>query len=119
MIQSMPGKGEDEVKITPSASLFKPFLSLCSTLSKLRSHVGLKFGVRNFCLIEDNGLGSCMLVTLSCLAALTGASFWHRLLALFTTILVARLIAGIVCPITAIAFKWIVIGRYQPGTYPM
>ena len=58
-------------------------------------------------------------MTLSYLAVLTNGSFWHRLVALFTAILVARVIVRTVCPIAAIAFKWIVIGRYQPGTYRM
>ena len=60
-----------------------------------------------------------MLVTLSYLEVLTAGIFWHRLVALFVAILVAAIITGAVCPITAIAFKWIVIGRYRPGTYPM
>jgi hypothetical protein len=60
-----------------------------------------------------------MLVISSYLMVLTDGSFWHRLVALFTAILVARIIAGAVCPITAIAFKWVIIGRYKPGTYPM
>jgi len=58
-----------------------------------------------------------MLVTLSYLAVLTNGRFWDRLAAVFTAVLVARTIVGTVCPITAIVFKWIVIGRYQPGTY--
>ena len=80
---------------------------------------GSTFTVANSCPIDENELGSWFLVTLSCLVALTGGGFWHRLFALFATILVAHLIADTVCPIAAIAFKWIVIGRYQPGTYPM
>jgi len=75
--------------------------------------------VTNSCLIGKNELGSWFLVTLSNLAAFTTGSFWHRLGALFIAILIARMVADTVCPITAIAFKWIVIGRYQPGTYQM
>ncbi len=45
--------------------------------------------------------------------------FWERVGALLASILVARLTSRIICPITAIAFKWIVIGRYRPGKYPM
>jgi len=50
---------------------------------------------------------------------LTVGSFWERIAALATSIAVARLLARIVCPLVAIAFKWIVIGRYKPGTYRM
>jgi len=66
-----------------------------------------------------NALGSWILVTLSSLAAVKNGSFLHRLAGLFTAILVARIITGVVCPIVSIAFKWIIIGRYQPGTYRM
>lgn len=45
--------------------------------------------------------------------------FWERVGALLASIIVARLTSRIICPITAIAFKWIVIGRYRPGKYPM
>ncbi|KIM44384.1 hypothetical protein M413DRAFT_67790 [Hebeloma cylindrosporum] len=61
----------------------------------------------------------CMLMILSYFAAPTAGSFWHRLVALFTAILFARVVVRTVCPIIAIAFKWIIIGRYQPGTYRM
>ena len=77
------------------------------------------FTVANSCLIDENESGSWFLVTLSYLAVLADGSFWHRLGALFLAILVARTIVYTVCPITAIAFKWIVIGRYRPGTYQM
>ena len=66
-----------------------------------------------------NGLRSWFLVTLSYLAVPVDGSFWQRLGALFVAILVARMFVYTVCPITAIAFKWIVIGRYRPGTYQM
>jgi hypothetical protein len=46
-------------------------------------------------------------------------SFWTRIVALFSSIVAARLASRIIAPITAIVFKWIVIGRYQPGTYKM
>lgn len=45
--------------------------------------------------------------------------FWERVGALLASIIVARFTSRIICPITAIAFKWIVIGRYRPGKYPM
>jgi hypothetical protein len=46
-------------------------------------------------------------------------TFWERIGALFLAIVVARLTARTVAPIGAITFKWIVIGKYQPGTYKM
>ncbi|KAJ8092843.1 putative NRPS-like protein biosynthetic cluster [Marasmius tenuissimus] len=49
---------------------------------------------------------------------LTG-SFWERMGALLCGIIVARLGAQIIAPLTAILFKWAVIGKYQPGTYRM
>lgn len=44
---------------------------------------------------------------------------WQRLGALLSSIIIARLSSRIICPTAAIAFKWIVIGRYRPGRYPM
>lgn len=46
-------------------------------------------------------------------------SFWERLGALLASITIARLTSRIVCPTAAILFKWVVIGRYRPGKYPM
>ncbi|PKI82503.1 putative NRPS-like protein biosynthetic cluster [Malassezia vespertilionis] len=46
-------------------------------------------------------------------------SFWERLGALLASIVIARLSSRIICPSAAIAFKWVVIGRYRPGKYPM
>ena len=71
----------------------------------------------NSCLVDENELGSWFLMTLASLAVFKDGSFWHRLGALFMAILIARIIVDTVCPVIAIAFKWIVIGRYQPGTY--
>ncbi|CAA7265178.1 unnamed protein product [Cyclocybe aegerita] len=62
---------------------------------------------------------TALLFMLSCLAHLTVGSFWERLLALLTSIIAARLLARVVSPLVAIAFKWIAIGRYKPGTYRM
>ncbi|CAO1633923.1 unnamed protein product [Parajaminaea phylloscopi] len=45
--------------------------------------------------------------------------FWERVGVLLASVVVARITSRIICPITAIAFKWIVIGRYRPGKYPM
>ena len=46
-------------------------------------------------------------------------SMWERLGALLASIVIARLTSRILCPTAAIAFKWVVIGRYRPGKYPM
>jgi acetyltransferase-like isoleucine patch superfamily enzyme/acyl carrier protein len=45
--------------------------------------------------------------------------FWERVGVLLASIVVARFTSRIICPVTAIAFKWLVIGRYRPGKYPM
>ncbi|KAK1232838.1 putative NRPS-like protein biosynthetic cluster [Marasmius sp. AFHP31] len=45
--------------------------------------------------------------------------FWVRMGALLCSMLVSRLITRVVNPLVAIVFKWIVIGRYEPGVYPM
>jgi len=60
-----------------------------------------------------------MAFMLSVLDLLASGNFYHRMLALLTAIASARLISRIACPIVAIMFKWIVIGKYKPGTYPM
>ncbi|TBU54904.1 acetyl-CoA synthetase-like protein [Dichomitus squalens] len=54
---------------------------------------------------------------LSLFTAFIGGSYWERIGSLLTAIVGARLLARIVLPIVAIAFKWVVIGRYKPGTY--
>ena len=45
--------------------------------------------------------------------------FWERVGVLLASVVVARFTSRIICPVTAIAFKWIIIGRYRPGKYPM
>lgn len=45
--------------------------------------------------------------------------FWQRVGVLLASLFIARVSSRILCPVTAIAFKWIVIGRYRPGKYPM
>ena len=45
--------------------------------------------------------------------------FWTRVTALITAITLARSTSRIICPVSAIIFKWVVIGRYKPGTYRM
>jgi hypothetical protein len=56
---------------------------------------------------------------LSVLAPHITGSFWERIASLMCAIIVARLTARIVAPVTSILFKWLVIGRYKPGTYRM
>ena len=51
--------------------------------------------------------------------AFINASFWPRAGTLLFAILVARCTSYILTPITAILFKWLVIGFYKPGVYPM
>ncbi|KAJ7617827.1 acetyl-CoA synthetase-like protein [Roridomyces roridus] len=46
-------------------------------------------------------------------------SFWARLVSLLAAIAAAQICSRIVAPITAIAFKWLVIGKYKPGKYRM
>ncbi|PPQ70848.1 hypothetical protein CVT24_001055 [Panaeolus cyanescens] len=58
-----------------------------------------------------------MLFMLSYLEHLTTGNYWEKMLALLTSIIIARLSVRVVCPIGAIIIKWIVIGQYKPGTY--
>ncbi|KDQ51063.1 hypothetical protein JAAARDRAFT_140877 [Jaapia argillacea MUCL 33604] len=44
-------------------------------------------------------------------------TYWERIGSLMTAIIGARLIARVVSPLVAIAFKWVVIGKYRPGVY--
>ena len=46
-------------------------------------------------------------------------SFWQRIGALLCSIAIARVSSRVICPIGAILFKWVVIGRFRPGKYPM
>lgn len=70
-------------------------------------------------LYAHSPLGTLLLFVLSYLAPLLSNTFWARMLALLTAIFAARLTSRIVCPIAAIVFKWIVIGKYKPGKYRM
>ncbi|KZT25194.1 acetyl-CoA synthetase-like protein [Neolentinus lepideus HHB14362 ss-1] len=56
---------------------------------------------------------------LSVLGGIANTEYWVRLGCLLCAIVVARLSARVLCPVAAILFKWVVIGRYKPGTYPM
>ncbi|KAH9848993.1 acetyl-CoA synthetase-like protein [Lenzites betulinus] len=60
---------------------------------------------------------TALLYILSRFSNFVHVGYWERVGALVAAIVAARLLARIVCPIFAIAFKWIVIGRYKPGTY--
>ncbi|RPD65127.1 acetyl-CoA synthetase-like protein [Lentinus tigrinus ALCF2SS1-6] len=54
---------------------------------------------------------------LSLFTAFISGSYWERVGSLLVAIIGARLAARIVLPLCGIAFKWLVIGRYKPGTY--
>ena len=54
---------------------------------------------------------------LSVFTQVINGNYWERIGSLLTAIIGARLVARIILPLIAIAFKWVVIGRYKPGTY--
>ncbi|TFK88643.1 acetyl-CoA synthetase-like protein [Polyporus arcularius HHB13444] len=54
---------------------------------------------------------------LSLFTTFISGSYWERIGSLLAAIIGARLVARIALPLLGIAFKWIVIGRYKPGTY--
>ncbi|KAJ7246783.1 acetyl-CoA synthetase-like protein [Mycena haematopus] len=58
-----------------------------------------------------------LLLILAELAPHVNASFWERILSLLAAIVAGRLAARIISPISAILFKWLVIGKYKPGKY--
>ncbi|OJT02767.1 hypothetical protein TRAPUB_6623 [Trametes pubescens] len=60
---------------------------------------------------------TALLYILSRFSGFVSVGYWERVGALLAAIVSARLLARIVCPIAAIIFKWVVIGRYVPGTY--
>ncbi|KAF9254935.1 acetyl-CoA synthetase-like protein [Marasmius fiardii PR-910] len=45
--------------------------------------------------------------------------FWVRMGGLLFAMLASRFITRVAAPVVAILFKWIIIGRYKPGVYPM
>ena len=63
--------------------------------------------------------GTVILVVLSYMHMFINATFWTRSSTLLFAIIVARGTSRILSPLAAIAFKWVVIGRYEPGVYPM
>ncbi|TBU29893.1 acetyl-CoA synthetase-like protein [Dichomitus squalens] len=59
--------------------------------------------------------GIVMILSLS--TVYIDGSYWERIGSLLAAIIGARLLSRIVLPIVGIAVKWIIIGRYKPGTY--
>ncbi|OSD06234.1 acetyl-CoA synthetase-like protein [Trametes coccinea BRFM310] len=45
------------------------------------------------------------------------SGYWVRVGSLLFAIVASRLVTRIVFPLLGVAFKWLVIGRYKPGTY--
>ncbi|KAJ3795144.1 acetyl-CoA synthetase-like protein [Lentinula aff. detonsa] len=62
---------------------------------------------------------SILLFILSYLAPAINQDYWDRMLALICAIVVARLCVRACAPVAAIIFKWIVIGKYKPGTHKL
>ncbi|KAF8997871.1 AMP-dependent synthetase and ligase [Cyathus striatus] len=60
-----------------------------------------------------------LLYLLAYLAQAIDHTYFARMGTLILAIIGARLASRIVSPIAAIVFKWVVIGKYKPGTYPM
>ncbi|TBU54902.1 acetyl-CoA synthetase-like protein [Dichomitus squalens] len=58
-----------------------------------------------------------LVLFLSLFTTAIDGSFWQRIGSLFAAIIAARLLSRIVLPVVGIALKWIIIGRYKPGTY--
>ena len=54
---------------------------------------------------------------LSHIARVFPGGFYSRILSLLAAILMAKLADSVLPPLVAIALKWIIIGRYKPGTY--
>ncbi|PFH50931.1 hypothetical protein AMATHDRAFT_143766 [Amanita thiersii Skay4041] len=60
-----------------------------------------------------------LLFALSYLAQDIKGEFWEQVGSLLVAIIAARLASRVVCPLGAIIFKWIIIGRYKTGRYRM
>ncbi|THH02453.1 hypothetical protein EW026_g448 [Hermanssonia centrifuga] len=60
-----------------------------------------------------------ILVFLAFLTEYIDTNFWTRAVALITSIVLARLTSRVISPLSAILFKWLVIGKYKPGQYEM
>lgn len=63
--------------------------------------------------------GSLFLVMLSLMGGGVDRVIWQRFGMLLAALIIAKLCVAIFCPLAAIAFKWIVIGKYKKGTYRM
>lgn len=83
-------------------------MEMCVLILELRSRLEL-----------TDIAGTIILFVLSYMHAFLTASFWPRAGTLLFAIFVARGTSYILTPITAIIFKWVVIGYYKPGVYPM
>ena len=57
--------------------------------------------------------------TLSHFARAFPGGFYQGILSLLAAILMGQLADSVVPPLAAISLKWIIIGRYTPGTYRM
>lgn len=64
-------------------------------------------------------IGSLFLFIMSLLIPIVNRGYWQSVAVLLISIAAARLSVAILCPLVAIAFKWIVIGTYKQGTYRM
>lgn len=60
-----------------------------------------------------------ILIFLAFITDYLDSNYWTRVVALMLSIIIARLTSRIICPVAAIVFKWLVIGRYKPGQYEM
>ena len=69
--------------------------------------------------LSPSSTGSILLFVMSLLLPVVGGSYWQQLLVLLMALAAARLCVAIICPLAAVAFKWIVIGKYKKGTYRM
>ncbi|KAF7353378.1 Peroxisomal-coenzyme a synthetase [Mycena sanguinolenta] len=86
----------------------------------LTADVGKINGDSDFFLLGGRvhlSFGTVLLLMLAVLAPHVNGSFWERILSLLAAIIVGRLTTRIVSPISAILFKWLVIGKYKPGKY--
>jgi acetyltransferase-like isoleucine patch superfamily enzyme len=64
-------------------------------------------------------IGCILIFTLTRFSHTFPGGFYHRILSLLASILMGRLVDSILPPLVAICLKWIIIGRYKPGTYRM
>jgi hypothetical protein len=60
-----------------------------------------------------------LLFVMSRLLPIVDRNYWQHLVVLLIALAAARLCVAVVCPLAAIVFKWVVIGKYKKGTYRM